>query len=84
MINCSHHLGSVCERLKMFEKLVEIERENWLKLRDLYSAQDPNTFLGYCSVDNYIRWFEKDPNIQNVVFYCLNDDWSDGTFVAIV
>lgn len=68
----------------MFDKLVKIERKNWPNLRDLYSSHDTNTFLGYCVVENYIQWFEKDPQNQNVAFYCLNGDWSDGTFVAIV
>lgn len=68
----------------MFDKLVKIERKNWPKLRDLYSSHDPNTILGYSVVENYIKWFEKDPKHQNVVFYCLNGDWNDGTFVAIV
>lgn len=63
---------------------MKIERENWPKLRDLYSPRDPNTFLGHCAVENYIQWFVKDPSIENISIYCLNDDWSDGTFVAIV
>lgn len=68
----------------MSEKLLKIDRKNWIKLRDLYSPNDPKTLLGHCVVENYIQWFEKNPNCQNIVFYCLNGDWSDGTFVAIV
>lgn len=81
-----YHLSSarVTVTVKMFEKLVKIERENWYKLRDLYSPHDPNTFLGHCIVDNYIEWFKKDPRIKNILIYSLSDDWSDGTFVAIV
>lgn len=67
----------------MLEKLVIIERKNLPTLRDLYSVHDPITFLGHCTVDYYIRLAEKEPN-TNILFYCLNGDWNDGTFVAIV
>lgn len=60
-----------------------IGREKWPILRTLYSAHDPTTFLGHCTIDNYIRWSEKESQ-NNIVFYSLNGDWSDGTFVVIV
>lgn len=40
--------------------------------------------LGYYTVDNFIRWFERKTTIKNLIFYSLNGDLSDGTFVAIV
>lgn len=68
----------------MAEQLVKIERENWPKLRDLYSRNDPTALLGHRVVENYIQWFDKSPSAQNINFYSLDGDWSDGTFVAIV
>lgn len=67
----------------MADKLVEIEREHWQTLRDLHLPTRPETYFGYCLLDNYIRWFEKDPNDVDIVFYSLNGDWSDGTFFGV-
>lgn len=66
------------------DHLVEINRSELPQLRDLYLVNWPENMQGYYTVDNFIRWFEKKPIIKNLVFYCLNGDWSDGTFVAIV
>lgn len=68
----------------MSNKLVEIQTKNWLQLRNLYAPNGPHTFLGYNLVDNYVRWLEKDSNLKNIIFYSLNGDWSDGTFIVIV
>ncbi|XP_063697440.1 uncharacterized protein LOC134828395 [Culicoides brevitarsis] len=64
-------------------QLVEIPSNNWVSLRDLFLTNWPNDHVGYYLVDNYVKWVEKDPNIKNLAFYCLNGDWSDGTFVVI-
>lgn len=66
------------------DNLVEINRSELPQLRDLYLIDWPENMQGYYTVDNFIRWFEKKPIIKNLVLYCLNGDWSDGTFVAIV
>lgn len=66
------------------DKLVEINRVDLSQLRDLYLVNWPVNLLGYYTVDNFIRWIEKDLTIKNLIFYSLNGDWSDGTFVAIV
>lgn len=65
-------------------KLVEIKPSEWKKLRDLYTSNWPLDIIGYFTVDNFIRWYEKDPNVKNLKFYSLNDDWSDGTFICLV
>lgn len=65
-------------------KLVEIDRAELPQLRDMYLADWPENMLGYYTVDNFIRCFEKDPEIKSLVFYCLDGDWSDGSFAVIV
>lgn len=65
-------------------QLVEVERNKWPALRDLYQSDWPEHFLGFLTVDTFIRWTEKQPNIKNLCIYSLNGDWSDGTFVCVV
>lgn len=72
------------ECVKMSDKLVEIESENWAALRNLYSAEDPNTIYAHCTVDNYIRWLETEPQQKDWFIYSLNGDWSDGTYAVVV
>lgn len=68
----------------MADILVEIPSEDWCKLRDLYSVDDPKTYLAHCTVDNYIRYLEREPNGKDWHIYSLNGDWSDGTYILIV
>lgn len=68
----------------MKNKLIEIGREHWPALRNLYTANSPE-FFGYVLVDTFIRWTEQQPNnLPEVKLYSLNGDWSDGTYAAIV
>lgn len=62
----------------------EIKIGDLLHLRDLYLKDWPENVLGYYTLHNYIKWLEKDPNIEILKFYCLNDDVSDGTFAIKV
>lgn len=68
----------------MSDHLVEIEQKEWPKLRDLYKAKGSNRCIAYMTISNYIRWFEKDPNLKHIKFYSLNGDFSDGSFIVIV
>lgn len=68
----------------MEEKLIDIPKEAWCKLRDLYLKDWPNNVMAYYTLDNYIKWIEMDSTIDNLLVYSLNGDWSDGTFVLIV
>lgn len=61
-----------------------IKSENWLQLKALYLPETPETILGLSTINNYIRWNELDSKIDNLVFYSLNGDWSDGTFAVVV
>lgn len=66
------------------DNLVEIKRSELPQLRDLFLVNWPENMIGYYTIDNFIRWFKKESTIENLIIYCLNGDWSDGTFVAIV
>lgn len=68
----------------MFDRLVEIARNDWPDLKKLYNPDDIKNVISYSKIDNYIRWFEQDPNIEKTTFYSLNGDFSDGTFVLTV
>lgn len=67
----------------MEDSLVEIDRRNWTALRDLYSPENPESYLSYSLLDNYIRWSEHEPESVDITFYSLNGDYSDGTFLGI-
>lgn len=62
----------------------EITKADLPKLRDLYLQDWPENCIGYYTLNNFIRWLDKDPNIENLRFYCLNGDFSDGTFAIFV
>ncbi|EDW88435.1 uncharacterized protein LOC6527635 [Drosophila yakuba] len=62
------------------DSLVEIPRNEWKKLRDLYVHKDMDP-QGYLCIKNFINWVEIDPELK-VSFLSLNGDWqSDGTFL---
>lgn len=65
-------------------KLVEIPRNSLLNLRNLFLQNWPEHILGYDLINNYIRWFNQDPNYDKAKILSLNGDWSDGTFLIIV
>lgn len=64
--------------------LVEIDREDLPKLKNLYTPDGSKCYLSYTTVDNYIRWFEQDLNVKHINIFCLNGDFDDGTFVVTV
>lgn len=68
----------------MVDKLVEIGSENWASLRNMYAVDDPNTYYAHCTVENYIKWLEKEPGTHDWHIYSLNGDWSDGTYLVVV
>lgn len=68
----------------MTDYLVEIAQKDWPSLKQIYFPDDPKKHVAYTTIDNYIRWFEQDPNVKHIKFFCLNGDYSDGTFVVIV
>lgn len=67
-------------------RLVEIQQEDVSILKNMYTSKDGSrTNIAYITIDNYMRWIEKDPNESNSIkFFCLNGDFSDGTFVVTV
>lgn len=66
------------------DSLIKVDKTKLPKLRNLYAKHDEKTFLSYMVINNYIRWFEKDPSLKYVEFFCLNGDISDGTYVVTV
>lgn len=68
----------------MTDRLTEILLEDLPILCDLYRPDGKKSYVAYMTICNYISWFRKDSNLKHVKFYCLNDDYSDGTFVVIV
>lgn len=68
----------------MGDQLTEIDRNDLPKLRELYKPGSSRCYIVYMTIDNYIRWFRQDPNVEHVNFYCLNGDLSHGTFVITV
>lgn len=68
----------------MTDQIVEVERENWTNLRNFFLKDWPNNVVGYYTIDNFIKWTEKEPNTKNLHIYSLNGDWTDGTFAVIV
>lgn len=69
------------------DRLVEILPKDLSTLKNLYKSaeNDSRTHIAYESIDVYIRWLEQDPNASTYIkFYCLNGDFSDGTFIVTV
>ncbi|XP_055838916.1 uncharacterized protein LOC129906945 [Episyrphus balteatus] len=63
--------------------LIPVPSDELTKLRDLYLKDWPQNCVGYYTLDNFIRWLQKDPQIKALAILTLNnDDWrTDGTFV---
>ncbi|XP_055309494.1 uncharacterized protein LOC129573206 [Sitodiplosis mosellana] len=66
----------------MVDKLTEIARRDLPILKSLYTPDGSKNYIAFATVDTYIRWFEQDPNVKHIKFFCLNGDFSDGTFVV--
>lgn len=58
----------------------------WAELRDLFKSDLLNNLLPYHLIQNYLDWHKKDPEFveENIEINCLNGDFSDGTFYALV
>lgn len=59
---------------------------DWPRLQYLYKQDWPKHIVPYYLLQNYISWHAKDEEYvnQNVKVVCLDDDWSDGTFLLLV
>lgn len=71
-------------RYTMSHRLTEILPKDWSKLSNLYKFYGTKRYTAYNTIDNYAKWLKKDPQLKHVKFYCLNGDFSDGTFVVTV
>lgn len=68
------------------DRLVEIQQKDLSILKNMYTSENGcKTNIAYVTIDNYIRWLEIDPSeSKDIRFFCLNGDFSDGTFIVIV
>uniref|UniRef100_A0A182LT36 N-acetyltransferase domain-containing protein n=1 Tax=Anopheles culicifacies TaxID=139723 RepID=A0A182LT36_9DIPT len=63
------------------DQLVEIPREDWTTLRDLFQCDWPKHEFAYYLLGNYVNWMEHHETID-VKCYSLNGDWrKNETFV---
>uniref|UniRef100_A0A182WFH2 N-acetyltransferase domain-containing protein n=1 Tax=Anopheles minimus TaxID=112268 RepID=A0A182WFH2_9DIPT len=66
------------------DRLCIIPPNEWIELRDLFRESWPEHHVAYATIDNYIRWYEKDSTIKNLTIYCLNGSWrKDGTYLVV-
>lgn len=68
----------------MTDTLMEIDRNDLPNLQKLYKSNELDSCIGYMTIGNYIEFFEQDPSVKHLKVYCLNGDFSDGTFVITV
>lgn len=68
----------------MKDILVGIDRKDWITLRNLYKENSVAHYLAYATIENCIQLIERYPNVKHVNLFCLNGDFSDGTFIMIV
>lgn len=68
----------------MTDRLVEVARKDLPALKSLYNANGSKSYIAYTTIDNYIQWFQQDPDVKHIKVFCLNGDFSDGTFVITV
>lgn len=68
----------------MTDTLIEINRNDLPTLQKLFRSHESKNDISYMTLGNYIGFFEQDPSVKHVNVYCLNGDFSDGTFVITV
>lgn len=66
------------------DELVEIPPVEWQSLQELFKVNWPANVVAFYTIQNYINWFKKEPNLPNIKIYSLNGDWSDGTYIIVV
>lgn len=65
------------------EVLTDIPFENLPCLKKIFEKNWPYSVQAFMFLDHWIKWLKINPNV-GIKFTCQNEDWSDGTFVAIV
>lgn len=69
----------------MTDRLVEIQRADLSALKKHYEPDgSAKSYIGYTALENYIRWLDYPDESETIKFFCLNGDFSDGTFVVTV
>lgn len=62
--------------------LVEVPLGEWKKLRALFKNNWPRHILPFIAIENYERL--KTTHKPDTKIFCLDNDWSDGTFILKV
>lgn len=74
-----------CQTSKMTDRLVEIQCSDLPALKKLYTPDGSKSYIGCMTIDNYTQVLAKNPEEnKSIKFYCLNGDFSDGTFIVTV
>lgn len=68
----------------MEDKLTEINQNDLPILRNIYKPDNSGRYITYVLIDTYMNWLQQDRNIKYLHFYCLNNDFSNGTIVVFV
>lgn len=69
----------------MRNKLTEIARHELPTLKELYTPDGTfKSYMSYTLIDNYINWFGQNSNLQEIKFFCLNGNFTRGTFAVVV
>lgn len=68
------------------DRLMEIPSKDLPTLKNMYKPIDgERTQIAYEAIDVHMRILEQDPSANSFIkFYCLNGDFSDGTFIVMV
>ncbi|XP_055597620.1 uncharacterized protein LOC129747426 [Uranotaenia lowii] len=66
------------------DSLTVITPDKWPELRDIFKRDWPEHLVAYHTIDNFIDWHRRDPQIKNLTFYSLNGEWQkDGTYLIV-
>lgn len=65
--------------------LIEIPTESYSSLRDKFKVYWPKHIIVYTLFNTFSTQIDKNlRNRKDVTVFSLNDDWDDGTFIAMV
>lgn len=56
-------------------EVLEIHKNFWEDFKELYKVDWPKNINGHYTVDTFIKWFRKNPNL-NVKVYGLEAGWN--------
>ncbi|XP_055918700.1 uncharacterized protein LOC129950806 [Eupeodes corollae] len=63
-------------------RLIPVPNDELTKLRDLYLRDWPKNCVGYYTLDNFIRWLQKDPQIKALSILTLSNNVESSVVVV--